>query len=135
MQRRKRLHSALNTVKRPPTARTVTQTRRSELLAQYGHVADTGKQILPPTLSLLRFAIATQKPCAKGEMPSLVISDHVWLNKTGTGVSTQSVLKRYLVSALNGSADDSNAHSHYLSGEEGEYTPCSFRLSTAHFPA
>ncbi len=66
-------------------------------------------------------------------MPSLVISDHVWFNKTGTGVPTQAVLKRYLVPALNGSADDGNAHIPSLSGEERKYTPCSFRLSTAHF--
>ena len=46
-------------------------------------------------------------------MPSLVISDHVWFNKTGTGVPTQAVLKRYLVSALNGSADDRNAHTRH----------------------
>ena len=54
-------------------------------------------------------------------MPGSVISDHVWLNKAGTGVATQAVLKRYLVSALNGSADDRNAHIHSLSGNE--YTP------------
>jgi hypothetical protein len=56
-------------------------------------------------------------------MPGSVISDHVWLNKAGTGVATQAVLKRYLVSALNGSADDGHAHNPSLSGEEGEYTP------------
>ena len=56
-------------------------------------------------------------------MPGSVISDHVWLNKAGTGVATQAVLKRYLVSALNGSADDGHAHNPSLPGEEGEYTP------------
>jgi hypothetical protein len=60
-------------------------------------------------------------------MPCLVISDHVWLNKTGAGVFTQAVLKRYLVPALNGSADEGNAHIRPLSGEERKYT---LRLST-----
>jgi hypothetical protein len=37
----KRLNSALNTVKPLPAVRIVTRSRRSELLAQYGHIADT----------------------------------------------------------------------------------------------
>jgi hypothetical protein len=68
-------------------------------------------------------------------MPGMVVCDHVRLNKAETGVFTQAVLKRYLVSALNRSANDSNAHIRSLSGEERKYTPCSFLLSTVHFPA